>query len=123
MGVMSDLRDAAERAVAAAAAVLDEANREILDVPAPLHLTTSGRLVAATAAEPGEAPRKVTGRLQVHANRYQVEPGVWFVGVFGVLYARILELEMNHKFISVTLSQQRPAIEAAVQQAAREGLG
>lgn len=75
---------------------------EVLGVQAPLRRTRSGRVVAATPATPGAAPRRVTGWLQSRVERRWVNETTVNVGVWDVPYAWILEWK-DHPFFQRTI--------------------
>lgn len=88
--------------------------KELLSVPAPRRLVKSrsgvSYYVATTPATPGAPPRKLSGRLRASGSVRKLSD-VWVqCGMGGVKYARRLELEMNHRFLSVALRQNAYAM-------------
>lgn len=107
---------------------LESKLKEILNVPAPRRVAIAGPrsrhvppgtryFVATTPATPGAPPRKVSGFLQSHVTRKQIDENTWQVGVWGVPYARRLEEEMNHKYLAPTIEAEAENIARIVGQA------
>jgi hypothetical protein len=70
---------------------------------APLRVTRGGRLRAVEDAEPGAAPRRVSGELQSRVDVAKDGPGHWSFGITKgsiPLKALALELSQGHPYLS-----------------------
>ncbi len=77
---------------------------------------------AATLADPGAIPRRVSGKLQSHIDSQQIGPAHWVVGLRGgVDYAYTLEYVINHPFFEPILEASTPEIISMVGDRLRNG--